>query len=212
MERTSGTADWPARVVRARTGRDVGQVVYEQTVRDAHDVGGMSVSAISRALGIRSREQITRYLADPTPTNLPAVALPLVVYLRGKGASERTWKELRDGCAARGWYETSDETQAWHLARANAPTVLCDFSAAAGRLDVRLVAARHGDTGDLTWKTLAGHEDGPRPERRDPDATNHVGAKGAWQLDTHAVLHQIALISGADDAAHADRSTPAGGS
>lgn len=193
---TTPPPDWDEKVRAARTARDGAQSVYEQTVRDAHEIGGRSANSIARALGIKSREQITRYLHATDPAAAPTVKLPLVVYLRGRGRSDECWREMRAGCAARGWYDISDETAAWHIARAGATVVVCDFSAGLRpeRVDVRLVAAKYDDDHE-TWKTLAGHEDWPAPTRHDPVATNNLGTKGAFVLETQGVLRLIAQVS-----------------
>ncbi|MET9954471.1 hypothetical protein ABZ135_23410 [Streptomyces sp. NPDC006339] len=201
--------DWPQRVRDARARRDEEQAHYEQTVRDAHHIGGMSANKIAAALGRRSREQITRYLGTPAPEGLPRPRLPLVVLLRGKGMPQQVLDQLYDGCAARGWFATLDHEAAWHLARGGCTTVFTDVSAGLKpeRIDVRLVAARYRDDRDQQeeqdpddetaaawpdWKTLAGADDYPRPRRYDEESRT-------WSFDAEQVIRLIAQVSGAID-------------
>lgn len=201
---TIPTPDWPQRVRDARIDRDTSQARYEQTVRDAHDLGHMSAMGIAKALGIRSREQITRYLNADAPQDVPRPRLPFVVLLRAQGMPDTVMTQMYDGCAARGWFVTLDGEQGWHLARAGCPTIWTDISAGLlpERVDVRLVAARYPDTnghrGDLEseswpdWKPLAGRRDYQRPIRHDDQTGQRV-------LDTEEVIRHIARVSGAID-------------
>lgn len=137
---TTEFSSWADRVRSARAAKEAAAGAYEQTLRDARHIGGMSVNAIAAAMGIKDRVQITRYLGREHARDTPSVRLPVAVSLHGAGRSDRDWAELRAGVAARGWYSATDQ-DAWHLSRAGARTVLVYWSTPQVRIE--LVRAVH---------------------------------------------------------------------
>ncbi|MFH8350219.1 hypothetical protein [Streptomyces sp. NPDC018045] len=113
--------DWGQRIRDARAAKDHANTVYEQTIRDAH-AAGRSVSAMANDLGQKSRKLLTA-IVGRTAGDVPPVALPVVVYLSGRGRSDATWAEMRAAMHARGWYAVSHELTAWHLSRGGATCV-----------------------------------------------------------------------------------------
>lgn len=142
MSETTTETSWAQRVRDARGTKEGGALAYEQTIRDAHHIGGMSAKEIAEAMGIKDRTQITKYLRSERATGAPAVRLPVTLSLHGRGNGDGSWAAMRDGLAARGWYET-DDNQAWHLSRAGAVVVRVFWSSDRDDVIIELVRAVH---------------------------------------------------------------------
>ncbi|MYV63274.1 hypothetical protein GTW37_32780 [Streptomyces sp. SID4931] len=132
---------WPQRLRDARQAKRAAAAVYEQTIRDAKNVGGMTASGIAAAIDVKDRSQITKYLRVEAPANVPPVRLPLVVYLEGY-ARPAALQEATAAMYQRGWLVTGP-LGAWHLSRAGARVVCVHFPRDSEFLTVSLVQAVH---------------------------------------------------------------------
>ncbi len=117
------------------------------------------------------------------------MTLPVVVYLRGAGARERTWERVTAAVAARGWHPVNDERTAWHLARGGCRTVLCDFTPTYGggltkeTVTVQTVHARYNLSREIDQYELAPRRDWGSGEFRRPTQSSSTRA-----LDVEALM------------------------
>jgi hypothetical protein len=146
-ETPESSTSWPQRVRDAREDKDRAGLVYEQTIRDAKNIGNMSINSIARTLGIRDRTQITKYLGAEIPDDVAPVRLPVVLSLHGAGNSDAAWARMRAGIAARGWLAT-DDNSSWHLSRAGATTVHVNWPTSLVNVQISLVRAVHCQPAD----------------------------------------------------------------
>lgn len=74
--------------------------------------------------------------------------LPPAIFLRGAGAAQATWDELKQALWGRGWYTVLSRTEAWHLTRGRMLMLMVDFSERSnGEVKVVRVRAKFGDDG-----------------------------------------------------------------
>ncbi|WNI19924.1 hypothetical protein [Actinacidiphila sp. ITFR-21] len=188
MNGTPGDQSWPQRLRDARQAKETAATAYEQTIRDAKNVGGMSALSIAAAMGIKDRTRITKYLNAVPPADVPPVRLPVVLSLHGAGNSEESWARMRAGVAARGWLET-DDNGAWHLSRAGAITVIVNWPASLDAVGISLVRAVHSQPGETVMPlrdylpTMASIQlEREHPEVADWPVRNHEDHSVRWRV------------------------------
>lgn len=176
----AGPDAWDDKIRATRDAADAATAIHEQTIRDAHHLGGRRVADITRALGISNRNRVTALLNPSPDSDVPQPqppTIPPVVYLRAPGHGEQTWAELRHAFWSRGWIVQSDRTAAWHLSRGGAKVVRVDLAA---QLDddpiivdvVRAVYGQPQETRHVRLAEFLPTMEGIRLERELPEAAD----------------------------------------